>query len=72
MTRAARHSAQKAATAMHCDSDEDRLSAAEHLISHNSREAAEAFAAIACDRAVGDEVRLSAAELLATLRPSRL
>ena len=55
---------------MNCDSDEDRLSAAEQLTSHNPRAAAEAFAAIACDGTVGDEVRLSAAEQLATADPA--
>lgn len=52
---------------MHYDSDEDRLATAEHLARHDSGDAAEAFRAIACDDGVGDEVRLSAAELLATL-----
>jgi len=47
------------------ESDEDRIDAAEQLAEHNPRAAAEAFSAIACDQAVGDEVRLSAAELAA-------
>ena len=50
------------------ESDEDRVDAAEHLAEHNPH-AAEAFSAIACDRTVGDEVRLSAAELLADVDP---
>ena len=60
--------AEKAGTAMYED-DEDRIDAAEQLAERNPRAAAEAFAAIACDQAVGDEVRLSAAELLADLDP---
>ena len=51
------------------ESDEDRIDAAELLAEQNPRAAAEAFSAIACDRAVGDEVRLSAAELLADVDP---
>ena len=45
------------------ESDEDRIDAAELLAEQNPRAAAEAFSAIACDQAVGDEVRLSAADL---------
>ena len=60
--------AEKADTAMY-ESDEDRIDAAELLAEQNPRAAAEAFSAIACDRAVGDEVRLSAAELLADVDP---
>ena len=60
--------AEKADPAMY-ESDEDRIDAAELLAEQNPRAAAEAFSAIACDRAVGDEVRLSAAELLADVDP---
>ncbi|HYB15471.1 MAG TPA: hypothetical protein VEF71_08370 [Streptosporangiaceae bacterium] len=60
--------AEKADTAMYED-DEDRIDAAEQLAEHNPRAAAEALSAIACDQEVGDEVRLSAAELLAALGP---
>ena len=60
--------AEKADTAMD-ESDEDRIDAAELLAEQNPRAAAEAFSAIACDRAVGDEVRLSAAELLSDVDP---
>ncbi len=52
---------------MHHDTDEDRLDTAERLAVQNPRAAGAAFAAIARDDAVGDEVRLSAAELLANL-----
>ena len=52
------------------EDDEDRIGAAEQLAEHNAHAAAEAFSAIACDQAVGDEVRLSAAELLAALHSS--
>jgi len=52
---------------MHHDSDEDRIDAAERRAARNPREAGEAYAAIASDPAVGDEVRLSAAEYLANL-----
>jgi hypothetical protein len=45
--------------------DEDRIDAAEQLAERDPRAAAEALSAIACDREVGDEVRLSAAQLLA-------
>ena len=57
---------EKADTAMYED-DEGRLDAAEQLAEHNPHAAAEAFSAIACDQAVGDEVRLSAAEQLAVI-----
>jgi len=53
---------------MHYDPDDD-VTAAEQLAEHNPRAAAEAFSAIACDRAVDDEVRLSAAELLSAHTP---
>jgi hypothetical protein len=49
------------------EADEDRLDAAEQLAEHHPRAAAEALSAIASDQAVGDEVRLSAAEQLAAL-----
>jgi hypothetical protein len=52
------------------EDDEDRIGAAEQLAEHDPQPAAEAFSAIACDRTVGDEVRLSAAEQLAALSPS--
>jgi hypothetical protein len=51
------------------EADEDRLDAAEQLAEHQPRAAAEALSAIARDAAVGDEVRLSAAEQLAVLDP---
>ena len=54
---------------MDYDSDEGRMTAAEQLAAHHPRAAAEALRAIACDDGVGEEVRLSAAELLAA--PSR-
>jgi hypothetical protein len=59
---------------MYGECDEDRISAAEELTDHNPRAAAEGFLAIAAGQAclsiardteVGDEVRLSAAELIA-------
>ena len=53
---------------MHED-HEDRLDAAEQLAEHSLHAAAEAFSAIARDPEVGDEVRLSAAQL-AALNPS--
>jgi hypothetical protein len=53
--------------AMHYDSDEERLTGAERLAAHDQNAAAEAFRFIACDDGVGDEVRLSAAELLSSL-----
>jgi hypothetical protein len=53
-----------------CVDDEGRLDAAEQLADYDSRAATEAFSAIACDPKVGDEVRLSAAELLAALHAS--
>ena len=56
--------AEKADTAMYKD-DEDRIDAAEQLAEHNPHAAAEAFSAIACDQAVGDQVRLTAAQQLA-------
>jgi hypothetical protein len=46
------------------DCDEDRLTTAEQLAAHDPRAAAQACLAIASDDGVGDEVRLSAAELL--------
>ena len=46
----------------HCD--EDRLTTAGQLAAYDPRAAAEACLAIASDDGVGDEVRLSAAELL--------
>ena len=49
------------------EDDEGRLDAAEQLAEHNPHAAAEAFSAIACDQAVGDEVRLSAAEQLVAI-----
>jgi hypothetical protein len=49
------------------EDDEGRFDAAEQLAEHNPGAAAEVFSAIACDREVGDEVRLSAAEQLAAL-----
>jgi hypothetical protein len=49
---------------MDYDSDEERLSSAEQLAAHDPNAAAQAFLAIASDDGVGDEVRLSAAELL--------
>ena len=49
------------------EDDEGRIDAAEQLAEHNPHAAAEAFLAIACDGAVGDEVRRSAAERLAVL-----
>jgi hypothetical protein len=61
--------AEKADTAMYED-NEDRMSAAEQLAEHNPHAAVEAFSAIACNQAVGDEVRLSAAEQLAALDSS--
>jgi hypothetical protein len=51
------------------EDDEDRIDAAEQLAEHNPHAAAEAFSAIACDPAVDDESRLSAAEL-AAVHPS--
>jgi hypothetical protein len=54
------------------EGDENRIEAAEQLAAHNRHGAAEAFSAIACDAAVGDEVRLSAAKLLAILKTQRL
>jgi hypothetical protein len=50
------------------EDDEDRLDAAGHLAEHNPHAAAEALSAIACDQAVGDEVRLSAAEQLVAIK----
>jgi hypothetical protein len=55
---------------MDYDTDDDRIEMAEELAGHDPRAAAEAFSAIACDPAVGDEVRLSASEQLAALDPS--
>jgi hypothetical protein len=49
------------------DDDETRIDTAERLAEHNPQAAAEACSAIACDGAVGDEVRRSAAEQLAAL-----
>ena len=49
---------------MDYDGDEDRLTTAEQLAAHDPCAAAAACLAIACDAGVGDEVRLSAAELL--------
>jgi hypothetical protein len=54
---------------MHFDSDEDRVSAAEELAEAQPHAAAEAFAAIAFDREVGDEVRLSAVGQLVAIDP---
>ena len=54
---------------MHRDPDDD-MTTAEQLAEHNPHAAAEAFSAIACDREVGDEVRLSAAEALAAADPA--
>ena len=51
---------------MNRDPDDD-MNAAEDLAARDSRAAAEAFSAIACDSGVGDELRLSAAEQLAQL-----
>jgi hypothetical protein len=45
------------------------LTTAGQLAEHHPHAAAEAFSAIACDGTVSDEVRLSAAEQLATLGP---
>ncbi len=56
---------------MDYDSDEGRMTAVEQLAVHNTRAAAEALRAIACDDGVGDEVRLSAAEQLAAPGPAR-
>jgi hypothetical protein len=56
---------------MHFDSDEERLTGAEQLVARDPHAAAEAFRFIACDGGVGDEVRLSAAELLSSLNHSR-
>ena len=49
---------------MDYDNDEGRMTSAEQLAARDPRAAAEALRAIACDDGVGDEVRLSAAELL--------
>ena len=54
---------------MDYDSDEGRMTTAEQLATHDPRAAAEALRAIACDDGVGDEVRLSAAELIAAPSP---
>ena len=54
---------------MDYDSDEGRMTEAEQLAAHHPRAAAEALRAIACDDGVGEEVRLSAAELLAAPSP---
>ena len=50
---------------MDYDCDEDRLTTADKLAAHDPGAAAAACLAIARDGGVGDEVRLSAAELLA-------
>jgi hypothetical protein len=50
------------------EDDEDRLDAAGHLAEHNPHDAAEALSAVACDQAVGDEVRMSAAEQLVAIK----
>src|SRR5215470_1807321 len=63
------HSAQKAITAMHDDSEECRLAAAEQLAGHNPNAAAQALSILACDGSVADEVRLAAAEQLAAVNP---
>ena len=52
---------------MYDDSDEGRLTGAEQLAAHDHHAAAQACLAIASDEGVGDEVRLSAAELLSSL-----
>ena len=49
--------------------DDDPMTTAEQLAGHDPRAAAEAFHAIACDDGVGDELRLSAAELLPAHTP---
>ena len=56
---------------MHYDCDEDRLTTAGQLAAHDPRAAAQACLAIAGDVGVGDEVRLSAAELLSAATAPR-
>ena len=54
---------------MNHDTDDDRMTTAEQLAGLDPRAAAQACLAIARDDNVGDEVRLSAAELLPAHTP---
>lgn len=52
------------------EDNEDRIAAADLMAEHDLRAASEVLSAIARDPSVSDEVRLSAAELLADLDSS--